>query len=73
MNSFDLIASRVIMRARGRESRFHFTVYPKGLRVMRPIIWEKTENCKNHAGNSFFFFLFGMCETASRAAYGVEQ
>lgn len=55
MNSFDLIASCVIMRARERESRFHFAVYPMGLRVMRPIIWEKSENCKNHAANFFFF------------------
>lgn len=45
MNSFDLIASRVIMRARGRESGFHFSVYPTGLRMMRSIIWERTENC----------------------------
>lgn len=56
MNSFDLIAPCVIMRARGRESRFHFAVYPKGLRVMRPIICEKTENCKNHAGHFLSFF-----------------
>lgn len=46
MNSFHLIASRVIMRARGGESQFHFSVHPTGLRVMCSIIWEKTENCK---------------------------